>query len=567
MNFKLFLILSIFIGLSQKLYAAMPPDETNFSSPVKHKITISGNFGELRGSHFHAGLDIKSSTGGEGDPIYAAEEGFISRIKIQRGGYGRAIYIDHPNGYSTVYAHLKDFDSQIAQYVENEQASQLSYEIDVRPSKGLLPLSKGSFLGLMGNSGHSFGAHLHFEIRETYSDNPMNPLLFKIRPFDDRAPILKSIRVTGIDESFQKFSTISKPTKKDKNGSYIPISIETTEQSIGFSLSGYDQNMSGNKNGIYRIELFVDDAPHYSINLNAFSFNETHLIEAHTDYELKHNKNITEILCYKLPGNRLSIINEAVNNGIIYLEEGQTKMIKLILTDFDMNSVTQYVSIFRKSGILNSNSDMITTGNKYQAGLNHVINVEGLNAYIDEKSLLKDMDIPINITNDFNGSKEYRIGNTDYPLLSPIKVEVSIPEQFQSIMDKTGFMLSRANPLYRGQEIKGNMLVADIADFGRYKFFLDTIAPKIQPLNFNEAKKANILKFKLTDNISTGGNAKPFTYQVFLDGNWKPCEMKETVNTLYVPIKDLNSGEHHLMIKVEDVFQNRNFWEGIFVKE
>ncbi len=562
---KRIILYMVLIFLCQDLWSRVPPHETNFRSPVKHRITISGNFGELRGSHFHAGLDIKSSTGGEGDSIFAAEEGFISRIKIQRGGYGRAIYIDHPNGYTTVYAHLKSFTEDIASFVENEQNAAMSYEIDVYPTKGMLALEKGSPIGLMGNSGHSFGAHLHFEIRESVSDNPMNPLLFKIRPFDDRPPLLKSVRITGLDETFHKFSTISSAANKAKDGGYRPIQFNTKESIVGLSMSGFDQNMSGNKNGIYKIQLYVDEALHYEVNLNAFSFAETHLIEAHTDYQLKQEKNTTEVLLYKLPGNRLSIINLATDNGLIYLEKGQTKTLKLVLTDFDQNTTSQMIYVKREleDNLLNE----VSNQNKLQSGLDHELNYEGMKIEVKATSLLKDIPFPVVVYRNMQGGREYQIGDRRFPILDAIRLNVEIPDYLYPMIDKTGFMLLGSNPVFLGQKINGNAVETVMNDFGRYGFFVDTIPPKIVPLNMQESKKTKTLKFKITDNVNTRGSAKNFSYQVYLDGVWKPYEMKETTHNVYVPIQDLSPGEHHIMVKAEDIFQNQSFWESIFIKD
>jgi hypothetical protein len=520
-------------------------------------LRISGNFGELRGGHFHAGLDIKGS---EGEHIYAAEDGYVSRIKIQRGGYGRAIYVDHPNGYTTVYAHLSKFGPGLAEYILAQQQAVQSYELDIRPDPSALPLQKGQVLGYLGNSGHSFGAHLHFEIRESLSDNPMNPMLFNIKPFDDQAPIINSIRITGLDENFNRYGTNKFSTKKNKDGQYQVMNIETKEPIIGMSIAGFDQNNFGsNRNGIYRMKMYVNGTPYYSFNMNAFSFDETHLIEVHTEYEERSSK---EIACYKLPGNKLTIIDEEVNRGLIYLTDSINTEVMFVLTDFHGNSSTQIVNILKTASperIVEETTTLLKQGQR------HYLTKEDLVVEIGENSFPKDIPVPIYISINQRGHKEYGIGYGKNPILSPISITATLPENLLHLTDKVGLMLLGGSPTFYGQEVSGINYTIKSMDFGRYGFYVDTVPPRIVPQNFpNKGKlKSTILKFKLTDNITPKG-VKPFGYSVFLDGVWLPCEMKETTDLLYIPIKDQYEGSHHLMIKAIDQFNNESSWEGSF---
>jgi hypothetical protein len=554
MRFLQFIFFIIFII---KGSAAVSPKETNFMTPIKQTLRISGNFGELRGGHFHAGLDIKGS---EGENIYAAEEGYVSRIKIQRGGYGRAVYIDHPNGYTTVYAHLKSYHGYLGEYVLSQQQSAQSYEIDIRPTPGTISLQKGDLLGFLGNSGHSFGAHLHFEVRESVSDNPMNPMLFNIRPFDDQAPTINSVRITGLDETFQKYGTNKFSTKKDKTGEYQPLNIQTQEAIVGLSIAGFDRNNFGsNQNGIYKMKMYVNGAPYYSFNMNAFSFEESHLIEAHTEYEERSSGGAKEVACYRLPGNQLTIIDEQINNGLIYLQDSTTTEVRFVLTDFHGNTATQVVNIFKSTSIPRSFNQ---ADNIYKHGQRHEINKDGLNVTIGENSLHKDIPIPVYLS----GDNTFYVGSGKYPVLSPIMISATVPERFLPFMDKVGLMLLGSSPNYFGQKFDGGLATTQTTEFGRYGFYVDTIPPKITPQNLPSKGKitASVLRFKLTDNVTPRGAAKAFQYHVYLDGNWIPCELKETTDILNVPIDNLGQGEHLLLITATDQFGNESRWEKVF---
>jgi murein DD-endopeptidase MepM/ murein hydrolase activator NlpD len=559
-TFLFFMLLSKYF----LLMAGIPIKETNFRSPVKHNIVLAGGFGELRGRHFHAGLDIKSRNGGEGDSIFSAEEGFISRIKIQRGGYGKVIYVDHPNGYTTVYAHLKTFSNEINSYVESVQNSTMDYEIDVRPDAYFFPLSRGQHFAFLGNTGRSSGPHLHFEIRESISDNPMNPLLFGIKPFDDIAPNFTSIRIAGLDLEFKKLNQNRQNAKKEKNGGYAPITLEIDADIVGISVAGFDQNNgSSNRNGIYKLEMFVDEQLYYGYNINSFAFKETHLIEAHTDYEVKQKENRTEILCYKLPGNKLSIIDYEYNNGLIQLDESNYKNIKIVIKDFEGNSSSQYVNIKRK--VAQPLSPTPTKGQTIYQGVKQSITTQGLSVTFFEESLAKNINFNLSTSYNLKGLPEYNIGSNAHPILKNIKLVSYIPDVLKPYSDKLGLMLLGNEPDDFGQKVEGDSIITFVDDFGRYGFYVDTIAPSIVPSNFSKKTSMSTFKFRLSENVQARYQAKPLTYHVWLDGQWIACEYRESNETLTVPLKDLYNGDHHIKITAKDQFNNQRDWEGNFV--
>ena len=183
-----------------------------FRSPVDFTYNISGNFCELRETHFHAGIDIKPSTSGSKDKIYSIGDGYISRIRVSAGGYGRAIYIDHPDvGYTSVYAHMDIFYDNIENQVKKYQMAQESFEVDFLPEPHVFPIKKGDVIGIMGNTGFSFGKHLHFEIRDTKTEKPINPFLFGMDVSDTSAPSFISLAVHGLDSELYKICDIRIP--------------------------------------------------------------------------------------------------------------------------------------------------------------------------------------------------------------------------------------------------------------------------------------------------------------------------------------------------------------------
>ena len=254
------LILIFFLTASTLSVAQNNYPQDYFRSPLDVPLILSGTFAELRSNHFHSGLDIKTQQR-TGLNIYAAAGGFVSRIKVSHYGYGKALYITHPNGYTTVYAHLKKFSKDIEAYVKKHQYDKESYEIELFPNAGDLKIEKDSIVALSGNSGGSGGPHLHFEIRDK-AERPMNPMLFGIDIKDSMNPKISAIYAYPIDEN----SFINKSNSKKKlrltplkNGDYTVENIEAFGN-IGFGIETNDrQDLAANKNGVSNIQTFVNE--------------------------------------------------------------------------------------------------------------------------------------------------------------------------------------------------------------------------------------------------------------------------------------------------------------------
>ena len=256
-----------------------------FSNPMEIPMILSGSFGELRSDHFHSGLDIKTQQR-EGIPIYAPADGYIHRIKVSHFGYGKALYITHPNGYSTVYSHLKKYAGPIQEYVKKKQYARESYSIELFPDPDVLPVKKGDLIAYSGNSGSSGGPHLHFEIRDP-SSRPMNPMLFGIEIPDTKIPIINTIMVYPLSREAQ-VNNSQNPVKLrmilQNDGTYKTEKLNAFG-SIGFGVSTYDQqNGAYNKNGVYEIKAINNGEEIFKVLFNKFSFAETRYLNRFIDY-------------------------------------------------------------------------------------------------------------------------------------------------------------------------------------------------------------------------------------------------------------------------------------------
>ncbi|MEL6863785.1 MAG: M23 family metallopeptidase, partial [Bacteroidota bacterium] len=308
-----------------------------FRSPVNRNIQLAGTFGELRPNHFHAGIDIKGKVG---ETIYAVAEGYVARIKIQSGGYGKVLYIKHPNGYTSVYAHLQKMTKELEAYVKQFQYKRESFEVELFPSPGQFAFAKGEPIAKMGVSGRSYGPHLHFEIRDTETEKPINPLLFGLKVADNVPPKLHQLKAYFLNDRRETLHSQTFKLIKTRQGYRIKgDTLELGAWRTGFGLKVYD-HMTGvsNWNGIYSLQMFQDSVEVYSFEMETFAFSESRYINAHLDYEEQVSKKSYFNRCYRLPGNRLTIYPERIDGGVIQLHQNKSSEIRLLAKDLAGNS-------------------------------------------------------------------------------------------------------------------------------------------------------------------------------------------------------------------------------------
>lgn len=560
-------ILLLFTGcfLAQSLKSATPINETHFISPVRYKVRLAGSFGELRGRHFHAGLDIKSSQGRSGDSIFAAEEGYISRIRIQRAGYGKSIYVNHPNGYTTVYAHLDGYNQKLEEYVNRKQLEMQSYEVDILPEEGMFNVSKGEHMAFLGNTGISYGPHLHFEIRETVTDKAMNPFLFGITAYDKTAPVITSVRVTGLRPDFHKVYDYKIPFTGRKKKVMKEVALEVPAWRAGIGIAAHDlMDGSHNKHGIYKLEMWVDDTLYYQVEYGQFLLKETHLIDAHTRFEVARKNYSTEVLCYRMPGNQLSMVQNDKQRGLINLYKDSWRRVELKVSDFSGNESRYRFQIKRAASF--DAPPVKTTNIKH--GEYQTYSHKNLEVGFLPQSLARDIAFEVSSTGD-SLTSVYHIGDPQEPILDGVKLSVLIPENHREKKDKLCFarLNGKGRPTDYGQTLKGDSLITVTTDFGKYGFVVDEKAPDIIPLSFSGNPRTQQFRFKIRDNIQTANGAQAFTYHVWIDGQWLPCDFRSLSETLTVPIGQLSAGAHELVIEARDQFDNLSRWSAPFTKK
>ncbi|QHT70153.1 M23 family metallopeptidase [Rhodocytophaga rosea] len=307
------------------------PGQTNF---------LTGNMGELRSNHFHGGLDIRTD-GREGLPVYAAADGYVARIKVTTGGYGNALYIVHPNGYMTVYGHLKTYNKVLGDYLRQQQYAGKTFEIDVVPAKNQFPIKKGEIVAYSGNTGGSGGPHLHFEIRDTL-DNLLNPLYFGFTEIKDNTPptisklVVRTLDVQArVNDAFGR--TEFTPQKSGTSSFTIPQAIPVWGQ-VGFELLAFDMSDgTHNKNGVTCIEIKVDGKEIYSHQLEIIPIELNRHINTHIDYELSQYSSNRFQRCYVADGNRLGIYKTTPQRGRITINDTKPHQVTIAMWDAHQN--------------------------------------------------------------------------------------------------------------------------------------------------------------------------------------------------------------------------------------
>ncbi len=560
--------------------APHPPNEGKypvdyFHAPVSHTLLLSGTFGELRPNHFHAGIDIKSSKGVTGDPVFASADGYISRIKVDESGYGNVLYINHPNGYTTVYAHLDHFNDALESYIKTQQYAKKSFEVDLTPEQGVFSVLQGEQLGVMGNSGSSNGAHLHFEVRETNSQKPVNPLLFGLRVTDNVKPKMHALKVYYLNDKLEEQRTKEFSLLKIKNGKYR-IKGDTLSISAwraGFALKVYDHfDRVSNWNGIYSLKMYQDDELVYDFDMESFSFDETLYINAHCDYEERVTKKSYFNRCFNLPGNKLSIYNQMVNNGVVELYQNKTSHVKLVASDVAGNDTE--LEFWVKRGKIPATPVSGTTYN-YILPFNegNLIRTGGLYLHLPQGTLYENLYMNYEATSDKSDgcySQVHHLHNYRTPVHKYFDIGIRPTESIPAELKPKVFVAyCQGGDVWNcGGEWKEGMLRAKVRGFGDYCIMVDQKAPVVEPVAFRHNMKGyNKMKFSVKDNVATTGPVQAIRYNAYVDENWILMEYDKKSNMLIYEFDErVGPGEHMLKLVVKDAVGNETVFEKNFIR-
>lgn len=559
------LFLSLLLSC-QLLIAQNPYPQDYFTNPLDIPLVLSGTFAELRSNHFHAGLDIKTQQT-TGLNVLAAADGYVSRIKISHFGYGKALYITHPNGYTTVYAHLKKFGPDIEAYVKKHQYEKETFEIELFPNANELTVSKGAVVAYSGNTGSSGGPHLHFEIRDK-QERPLNPMLFGIDVKDSKTPMILAAFAYPIGtDAHVNYSNERTKLRliPDKNGDYSVEHIDAYGK-IGFGVVSFDrQDMAANKNGVSNIQTLYNGHKKIEIDFKRFSFDETKHLNRLIDYEyFKNHKSRIQKL-FVQPNNPLSLYKDVDDHGYIKVEDSTSSVFKIRIKDYKGNDAWLHIPINGKKSDSVTPKHIEVSDHFLYASQPTTLAKENVTVTIPKNTFYDDFFIDFDVHNDTLVLHEATIPAQNY-----FNIDFDISHYTGTDKDKLyiASVGKYKNKLYYARTTKkGNVLSTRTKNLGKYTLATDTDTPSIMPINFQNGKwlsKYRYLKLKIKDDTS---GIK--SYRASINGKWILMEYDFKKGTLTHDFNDaiVTDTKNNLKVIVTDNVGNSSTFEVIFYRK
>ncbi len=538
--------------IALQVSAQNPLPVNYFQAPLDTVLQLAGNFAELRPNHFHAGIDIKTFNK-TGMPVHAAADGYVSRIKISSFGYGKVIYITHPNGFVTVYGHLSGFNTVISDYINEQHYAQKKFEIELFPKPGQFQVKKNEIIAYSGNTGNSGGPHVHFEIRSEKSEKAINPLLFGIRVADNQKPQIRQIKIYPADQD---------ALINGHNQSFVQKDSVSLCGNIYFGMEAFDtENGGGGKNGVYSVELLVNGKRIYYHQMDSIGFDQTRAINSFIDYPWYLKKHVLIQRSYVEENNKLEIYHNVVNRGVCFFDPDSSYHIRYILKDIAGNTSSKEFHTYSKPGIKKpaSGAEKPKPVN-LKCTADYTYKDENFKLFIPANCLYSDIDFDYRFFKSKNRqaySLINRIGDPEIPLNDFISISVKVFGYSDSL--KKHLFIARISPggqkEYIGGDWSADFLTAKTNQFGDYQVLADTTAPTIQALTISEGKKITSQKtidFKINDDFSGIGN-----FEGFIDGNWILLDYEYKQNKISYTIGSLKGKNHVLKLLVTDKAHNQ----------
>ena len=539
------------------------------SSPVEIPILLSGTFGEFRKTHFHTGVDIKTQ-GKEGLKIRAIDDGDLIRVKVSTSGYGKAVYIRHYDGTTSVYAHLKKFSPKIQHIIKRLQYEKKRYEIEKFFKEGEIKLKKSEIIGISGNTGGSSGPHLHFELRDTKMEKPLNPLKYGYYVADTIPPSIQNIFIYKFlkDKIFKK---IKIGLNRNENIYSVKDTIESTGI-LGFGYSGYDrQNSSYNRNGIYKRDLMINGKSVFSYKFDDLTFQDGKKIDLLIDYKAYNIDKIRIKKLYQNKNSKFSFLENGDNYGLFNVVEDSLYNIKIIFEDINKNK--SIVSMIIK-GSKNENrfdfSESDIESKLYHPDLEYEKKYENLKFKIPKNAFYEPTELNFDYKLDTISIKRF----TKAPK-NGLKLEFLIPKNLDSINLRQTCVgklnINNKSEKNKLQYVFGNkndsLIFVKSMSGGKYFLTKDTIPPSIKPVNFKNKKwvtNLSTLEIRVDDDFS--GIKK---YTASINGKWILMEHEPKRKLLFFEFDDLNFDKAELKfnLHVEDMVGNENEFEAIIYRK
>ncbi|MFD2553791.1 M23 family metallopeptidase [Sphingobacterium tabacisoli] len=559
---------SLSIAQNKGLITSRNYPQGYFRNPLNIAMDASGTFGELRSTHFHAGDDYRTQQR-TGLPLHAAAEGYVSRVRVQIGGGGNSVYIDHPNGYTSVYLHMEDFNEVLTNIVRAEQYKQQRFDVDITLNRNQVVMSKGLLIGRAGNSGGSGGPHLHFEIRDTKSQNPLNPQLFGLKFVDNFKPTINSIMLYDLNNPLFNENTPRKSlaVKAVRAGEYTltqstPLLVDGQ---FGLGISAVDRHRAGGfQNGVYSIELLIDGKAVSTVVFEELDFNSSRGIHSYIDYPYWKKTKVKIQKSFKDPGNPIEIFKTLPEKRGFELQEKKVYDAKYVVKDIAGNSSELNFKI---------ESTGSTKRAPYKATGTQFFKYDKVNSF--ERNDVK-VNIPVKVLYDdldfeygtaptpANGySIVHKIHNNLIPVFQSYNLAIK-PTTLPTHLQSKALIASLENGA-EGGSFENGWVSVNTRNFGNFYVVVDTIAPVITPRNLTSGKNVAAqrkIDFTITDNLSGIQS-----FNGYIDGKWVLMEYDSKNRHLWHTFDpSLTKGTHSFKLVVRDWKDNEKVYEASFIK-
>lgn len=567
--FKILILLFLLAGIHLYGFSQINK-QTNYHTPLDIPLTLAANFGELRPNHFHMGVDFKTN-GVEGLKLYAIEDGFVSRVKVSPYGYGKSVYIDHPNGITSVYAHCSSFKGKLDSLVKITQEKEQNYEVEIFFTSKDIPLKKGDVFALSGNTGSSTAPHLHFELRDTKTEDALNPLVYGFEVADHKSPEIKAIKVYSLSlEGYQipgKSKTVN--VTKGKFGYYIggdilqiPSDYCSEHGGIGFAFDVVDYfDGAPNVCGLYGSALLTGKDTLFQQKIDRVSFDHSRYVNSHKDYyEYTHSRRKFH-KSFRSQHNPLCIY-PCDNLGILTVHPSDSFMVAFKTFDTKQNSSELKFKLKVAPGQINTTKDLFPSWKYFHPDSSYHYQ----NDMVSFSSQIHTFYEPTIKNISLKGS--YSFGDPEVAIQYPIVVKMRCIELAE--------MKLLANPIERSKyyisvttaggktkalpsSIEGDWIRANSKYLGKFHLKIDTISPTISPLNFT-GSEALITKSRLTWKVYEG-QTELADYDIFIDGKWYLLGYETKGSYLFFDRPKSVSGKHKIEIIVKDSCGNIRSWK------
>ena len=552
----LFILFTLFINTNAQENTQYNITPNYFINPLNIKLLLAGSFGEIRSNHFHAGIDIKTNQR-EGYPVYAVADGFVSRMRVQIGGYGNAIYINHPNGLTSVYGHLQKFNPRIATMMKGLQYNAKSFAQEVMLTPIEIPVKKGDIIAWSGNTGSSGGPHLHFEIRNTKTEETINPLTLGFQISDHLRPVINGFYTYKINHTlFNEFTPKKYFQTIGANGIYTlnKVSVVAVNGEFGFGIMAHDvQDGTSNRNGLYSTTIKLDGDIIFESVINKFAFEVGRSINAYIDYPAKITSGRVIQKGFLAPNTKVEFYTTVKNNGLIELKDEAIHEVQYIVKDINGNQSELRFKI--KSNLTSPKALLIPNKSTMSYQTAHQFENEEVKVNLPSGILYDDLDFKFaSLSKPVYGvSKIYQIHNKLTPIHDAFELAIKIDSNVLAYADK--MLIVNTESGTQGGEAKNGFITAKPKSFGNFYIRIDSVAPVIRPINVKEAINLSLQKnmlFKISDQL-----AGIESFNGYIDGEWVLMEYDLRNGNLWHTFDEKTGfGKHTFKLVVIDRKQN-----------